>query len=197
MNSEESSNTTIQKLRLNLGSGDTLEPGYLNVDKHGAPDQLVDLEVFPWPWETNSVGKIRAVYTLEHLGESKETFLGIIKEMYRVCTHDARIHIITSNPKVDEFWLDPTRVRPLLPESFHFFNKDLNKRWREQGANYSRLGEELDVDFYIDRHVLMLQEVWQNQVATGAISQEEILQMIKQQPSILLAHLFDLKVRKP
>jgi len=189
-------NCSTQKIQLNLGSGNNPEPGYINVDKQGSPDQRVDLEVFPWPWETSSVGKIRCVYTLEHLGESRDTYLGIIKEMYRVCAHEARIHIIVMNPKSDEFLLDPTRVRPVVPESFHFFNKELNRRWREQGAPHSCLAEELNVDFYIDRQVLMLQDVWQNKVASGEVSQQEIVTLIKQNPSILGAHLFDLIVRK-
>ena len=37
-------------MRLNLGCGNSKIPGWTNVDKIGAcsPDQVVDLEAFPW-----------------------------------------------------------------------------------------------------------------------------------------------------
>jgi len=54
-------------LKLNLGSGQHPQPGFVNVDKLGEPDLKCDLEVFPWPWPENSVSEILLIHVLEHL----------------------------------------------------------------------------------------------------------------------------------
>ena len=48
---------------------------------------------FPWPWPTDSVDEILLRHALEHIGESTETFLRIMQELYRVCRHSAVINI--------------------------------------------------------------------------------------------------------
>ena len=83
----------IAALKLNLGSGLHPRTGYINVDKVGAPDVKHDLETFPWPWPDDSVGEIVLRHVLEHLGRRPAVYLGIVKEMYRVCRADARIFI--------------------------------------------------------------------------------------------------------
>jgi hypothetical protein len=94
-------------LKLNLGCGKNPKPGYVNVDKYDNPDVLHDLETFPWPWKDNSVNEIRLIHVLEHLGERKEVFLNIIKELYRICVASATIHIVVPHPRHDDFINDP------------------------------------------------------------------------------------------
>jgi len=85
-------------MRLNLGCGNTRMQDWLNVDKIAAcnPDQVVDLEALPWPWPDNSVDEVLLSHVLEHLGQATDTYLGIIKEIYRVCRDGARITIVMS-----------------------------------------------------------------------------------------------------
>ena len=80
-------------LKLNLGSGQRPRPGYINVDKYGTPDVTHDLEAFPWPWPDDSVSEIVLCHVLEHLGFDANVYFAIMKEMYRVCQANARIHI--------------------------------------------------------------------------------------------------------
>ena len=58
--------------KLNLGSGLKKIKGYINVDKNPIfkPDEVVDLDVTPWPWKDNEFSHIVAKDILEHLGIS-------------------------------------------------------------------------------------------------------------------------------
>ena len=80
-------------MRLNLGCGYNKRQGWTNVDRSAAcnPDQLVDLESFPWPWEASTIDEIMLNHVLEHLGATTEGYIGIIKEIWRVCRNAATV----------------------------------------------------------------------------------------------------------
>lgn len=149
-------------MRLNLGCGGKITPGWLNVDKFPTcnPDQVVDLERFPWPWPDDSVDEVRMHHVLEHLGAQTEIYLGIIKELYRVCRDNAAIHIIVPHPRHDDFLNDPTHVRPVTPASFVLFSQAKNREWLAKGVSNSPLGLYLDVDFVVDTESYLLEEPW-------------------------------------
>jgi hypothetical protein len=134
-------------LKLNLGCGEHHYPGYVNVDKFGTPDVQHDLEAFPWPWPDSSVDVILLYHVLEHLGQQTNVFLGIMKEMYRVCEANARVLIAVPHFRHDFFFSDPTHVRAITPEGLALFSKRLNREWLAQGNANSPLGLYLDVDF--------------------------------------------------
>lgn len=167
-------------LKLNLGCGQNQIPGYVNVDKFGQPDVQCDLEIFPWPWEDSSVDEIRLNHVLEHLGETKEVYLGIMKELYRVTKPNGFIFINVPHPRHDDFINDPTHVRAVTPDSMALFSKKNNKRWAEQRAANSPLGMYLDVDFELVRTNFTLEEPWQSQLKNGQISVEQVWQAIRQ-----------------
>jgi len=125
-------------LKLNLGSGKNPIPGYINVDKFGVPDVLHDLEKFPWPWETSSVGEVVLRHVLEHLGETTAIYFGIIKELYRVCAPGARISIAVPHPRHNYFLNDPTHVRIVTPEGMQLFSKAMNAAWAKRGLPHRR-----------------------------------------------------------
>ena len=52
----------MEKIRLNLGAGDTKLPGYIAVDRKNGQ------EVYPLAYEDNSVDEIYASHILEHFG---------------------------------------------------------------------------------------------------------------------------------
>lgn len=136
-------------LKLNLGCGEKRFPGYVNVDKFGTPDLKHDLEKFPWPWPDNSVSEILLIHVLEHLGQQTFFFLGIIKEIYRVCQPDAQVHITVPHPRHDNFYNDPTHVRVITPELLGLFSQSANREWIAKGAANSPLGIYLNVNFEV------------------------------------------------
>ena len=83
-------------MRLNLGRAYNKREGFVNVDSspHCASDLLCDLEEFPWPWADSSVDEILITHVLEHLGATTEIYLSVLRELYRICRHDARITIV-------------------------------------------------------------------------------------------------------
>jgi hypothetical protein len=165
-------------LKLNLGSGRNPRTGYINVDKFGAPDVAHDLEKLPWPWKENSVGEVALNHVLEHLGETTEVYIGIIKELYRVCAPGATIHITVPHPRHDDFLTDPTHVRVVTPQSFELFCKAKNNEWIRGGYANSPLGLYFDVDFEVVSSHFILDEPWATQFSNKQVSEAEITQAV-------------------
>ncbi len=85
-------------MKLNLGCGDDLREGYLNVDINISPmggyqfDTLrFDLSKFPWPWKDQSVEEILMLDFLEHFSY-RET-RAILDEAWRVLLPQGMIEI--------------------------------------------------------------------------------------------------------
>jgi hypothetical protein len=149
-------------MRLNLGCGGNKFPGWLNVDKFAScePDQVVDLEQFPWPWADNSVDEVILWHVLEHLGAETAVYFGVIKELYRVCRDGASISIAVPHPRHDSFLGDPTHVRPIVPENFMLLSQAANREWMAKGTANTPLGLYIGVDFVIESIGYQLAEPW-------------------------------------
>jgi hypothetical protein len=184
-------------LRLNLGSGSNPLPGFVNVDKYGSPDLTWDLEVLPWPWHESSVDEVCLYHVLEHLGASVEKFFGILKELYRVCKDGACVNIVVPHPLHDDFRGDPTHVRAFVPQTFRLFSKELNREAREGGFANSPLGIFLDVDFEPTGIRLDLEESWAEQLASGKLSAEQVMQAAQTYNNVIKQITVRWTVRKP
>ena len=150
----------MNQIKLNLGCGEKKKEGYINVDKFGNPDVEQDLDVFPWPWETNSIREIQLIHVLEHLGQQTKTYFKIFQEMYRICHHGSLIYITVPDFRHDHFHSDPSHVRVVTPLGLQLFSKKLNKSWIEQGASNSPLGIHLNVDFELRETVIKPSTHW-------------------------------------
>ena len=73
----------INTKKINLGSGDKKIPGFINVDKYNTfdPDVVHDLETFPYPFSNDEVDEIKLIHVLEHLGQTPDIFVNIMKEL--------------------------------------------------------------------------------------------------------------------
>jgi len=161
-------------LKLNLGSGQNPRPGFVNVDKFGEPEFKCDLEVFPWPWPDNSVSEVLMSHVLEHLGADPDTFIGIMKELYRVCEPGAKIRIAVPHPRHDHFIGDPTHVRPVTPDMLSLFSRRMNLEWKRTGAANSPLALYHGVDFEITGVEHVLDEPYSSDFRTGKIKEAEL-----------------------
>ena len=83
----------MKKIILNLGCGRTYIKNAINVDffETGHCDQVVDLTIFPWPWEDNAVGEIYMLYFIEHFNSSQ--VINIFKEAHRILKVNGLLHI--------------------------------------------------------------------------------------------------------
>ncbi len=184
--------------KLNLGCGYNHKIGFCNVDNDAScsPDQVVDLESFPWPWATDSVSEIVWEHSLEHLGESTERWKKIIQEMYRVSTNQALIKIIVPHPNHDTFLIDPTHVRAILPESFLMFDQLRNIEDGKRGGRETKLGLQWDVDFQMSEVQYVFEEPWQSQYNRGE-NIEGVRQDLARLKNVCREIHFAIRVMKP
>jgi hypothetical protein len=163
-------------MRLNLGCGTRKIEGWVNSDKAPEcnPDQVVDLEKLPWPWPDDSAEEVMLSHVLEHIGGTSDGYLGIIKELYRVCRDGATVHVVVPHPRHDHFLTDPTHVRPILPESFVMFSQATNRRWIAMKAANTPLAIYLGVDFEVKSVKPTVEEAWLKKLEKGEITAAEL-----------------------
>jgi hypothetical protein len=184
-------------LKLNLGCGQKREPGFVNVDKAGDPDLRWDLEKFPWPWQDGSASEIHLIHVLEHLGASSDVFIGVMKELYRVCEAGATIRIVVPHPRHDFYIGDPTHVRPVTPEMLQLFSKRENRRWTEMGAANTPLALYHDVDFQIDDVQYMLDEPYSSELKSGKLAPAEIQALVRKYNNVVTEIQVTMSAIKP
>lgn len=162
--------------KLNLGCGNFKIEGFHNVDcsEHVNPDEIVDLEVLPWPWKDNEFNHVIAKDILEHLGESPKKFLAIIKEMYRVSRNGAVWEIQTPHWRSDNALNDPTHVRAVTPQMLEMFNKKHILWTTKEGLSHSPLAFDIDVDFEICDIKYDFTHLFKDKIASGEITQEQL-----------------------
>ena len=108
-----------EPLKVNIGSGCRRLPGFLSVDNNpnaGQVDIVHELNVFPWPFADSSVSDVVMDHVLEHLDDT----IGVIQELHRICTHNARVHICT--PHFSCNWSHPGHRRAIGIGLFDHFD---------------------------------------------------------------------------
>lgn len=164
-------------LRLNMGSGLNPVKGFLNVDKVANPgvvDVHWDLEVFPWPWPANSAEAVVFYHSLEHMGAAADTFIGIMKELYRICAPGAKVQIDVPHFRHDNFHGDPTHVRVVSPQVLNLFSRRLCKEWASRGCANTPLALYHGIDFEVRSVELTLEEPWAAKHAAGEIDDKKV-----------------------
>ena len=100
----------------------------------------MDMEIFPWPVPSDSVKEMLFSHVLEHVGQDTDTFLNIMKEIYRIASDDCIVRVFVPHPRHDFFLIDPTHVRAILPETLEMF--DRKKIWNGWQGKVRKLHSE-------------------------------------------------------
>lgn len=184
--------------KLNLGSGNKRINGFLNVDKFDTfnPDIVHDLENFPYPFKDNEIDEIKLIHVLEHIGQSPDIFIKIIKELYRICCDQANIHISVPHPRSDDFLADPTHVRPITTLGLSLFDLEQNKEWQKIGASNTPLAMIHNVNFKIIKNEIVLNPKYSNLLNEKKITFDELPEIIEKYNNVVNQTNYTLKVIK-
>lgn len=183
-------------LKLNLGCGNRRFEGFVNVDKYGSPDVQHDLEQFPWPWPDSSVDQVRLIHVLEHLGRDPEVFIGVMKELFRVCRHGAQVEIVVPHPRHDNFLGDPTHVRVINLQVMTLFDRRLCDEWQRAGFANTPLAIYHGVDFRVAKHTLVPDEPYTTFVSEGQMTVEELEVAARERNNVIAEIHLLLEVQK-
>ena len=185
-------------MKLNLGCGYNRREGWVNVDSAAdcAPDVLHDLESLPWPWADNSVEAVRFMHSLEHMGREPTVFLGMMKELYRICRDGAEIEIAVPHPRHDNFIGDPTHVRAITPQLLQLFDRQACDEFKRRGGSNTPFAHYLNVDFTITSVTAVLDEPYFTQYTSKRLSDEEVSRMSRELNNVVSEYKITLLVRK-
>jgi len=185
-------------MKLNLGCGPKRLAGWINADKATLfqPDLMVDLERFPWPWPDSSAEEVLLNHVLEHLGQTPDTFIGVMKELWRVCAPGARVRVHVPDPRHETFLGDPTHVRPVTLDTLALFSQSFNRQTVADGAANTPLGLMHGIDFDIETHEAVYDEPWRGRLARGEITAVQVGEAARQFLNVVLEHRFVLVARK-
>lgn len=123
-------------LRLNLGCGRDIRPGWVNIDCAPLPgvDHVVDFGDLPvkLPFDDDSVAYSEGVHVIEHLRDP----LPFMAELHRVTRPGGRVVFRCPYGSTDDADEDPTHVRRMFANSWGYFGQPYF--WR---ADYGYRGD--------------------------------------------------------
>jgi hypothetical protein len=185
-------------MQLNLGCGFDRREDYVNVDSwpECQPDLLVDLECFPWPFETSSVTRILARHVLEHLGGDPQSFGRLWQELYRIAAPGCVLEVHVPYYKSADFWSDPTHVRVYTPLTFKMFSRAENQRWIDQRSGNTKLAMMLNIDFEPLTSGVIWESPWQERLDQGQITLDQLLEIERNSWNVVKELRFELIARK-
>jgi ubiquinone/menaquinone biosynthesis C-methylase UbiE len=110
----------LEITKLDLGCGPHKEEGYTGVDKVMLPtvDIVHDLDIYPYPFEDNSVDEVICSHILEHLVDFNKT----MEELYRICKPNALVKVRGPYYKSHYAFGDATHKHFFTEQSFIYFD---------------------------------------------------------------------------
>jgi SAM-dependent methyltransferase len=107
-------------MKINLGAGNDIKPGYINHDLVYLPgiDVVHNLNQYPWPWKDGIASEIIVKDVLEHLDE----LIPALEEIYRILSPSGIAFIKVPYWNGWSRHADPTHKRGFHELTFHFFD---------------------------------------------------------------------------
>jgi predicted SAM-dependent methyltransferase len=166
---------TPEHTKLNMGCGFKKLNDHWNVDVEPKcnPDEVLDFEITPWPYEDNFFDKINADNILEHLGQDPKVFTNIIKEMYRVSKDGAEWFINVPHHRCDLYWDDYTHVRVLTPKTFRMFDQKVNFESIAKKLSDSTFGLYNNIDLEVYDVNYNIVNYWLHQQQDGMLAPKQ------------------------
>lgn len=111
-------------MKLHVGCGKTILPGWVNLDRvaGNGVDVGFDLEQCyqqPLPFADDSFDEFLMSHVLEHVSRP----LPLMQELHRVAQPDAKLVVRIPYGSTDVAWEDPTHVRLYFLQSFGYFSQ--------------------------------------------------------------------------
>ena len=112
-------------IKLDIACGPKKQPGFIGIDIAPLPnvDIVHDLEVFPWPVESESVAEAVVSHYIEHTRD----LMKFMNELYRVMRRGAICLATAPYYNSIRAWQDPTHTRAISEETFWYFNASWRK----------------------------------------------------------------------
>lgn len=106
-------------MKLNLGAGTDIRPGWVNVDTVDLPgiDVVHDLDQLPWPLDDASFDEVLALDIFEHVGDP----LGFVAECHRVLTPAGSLTVRSPHYGTWCAHTDPTHRRAVTEATFDYW----------------------------------------------------------------------------
>lgn len=185
--------------RLNLGCGTKKIEGFINVDVNPVfkPDQVVDLNKFPWPFEDNEFDHIVAKDVLEHLGETSADFIKVMKELYRVSHNGAIWEVQAPHWNCDIAIDDPDHKRKITPGLFKLFNKNKSLESIREGLSDSTLAFDHDIDIELVDMNFEYTHPWLERIKKREVNEDELNYALNTFNNVALSTKFLVQVHKP
>lgn len=139
-------------LKLNLACGQNKQEGFIGVDKYktDAVDIAYDLEIYPWPFEDDSVDEILCSHYIEHTKDLDKFMNELYRIMKKPYTNEKgedikpKVTIIAPYYSSVRAWQDPHHVRAISEYTFAYYNKN----WRNLNMlNHGEYDIKADFDF--------------------------------------------------
>jgi len=143
-------------MKLDIACGQHKDLGWVGMDiqKREGVDIVHDLNLHPWPVESDSVEQAKAWHIVEHIPPCCVTekgtrfpFIEFMNECWRVLKVGARLDIETPYGSSDGFYHDPTHCNPVDEMTFEHFDPGyrryqtyLPKPWEIVDLKFTRDG---------------------------------------------------------
>ena len=114
-------------LRLNIGCGLDVRPGWVNLDcvDYGG-NTVADLTRYPWPFPDSHFDEVLASHILEHL----PNFNAVINEVWRVCKPGALVVVRVPFFLSTKYYSEPDHRTPFGIRSFDNYEDITGRRLR-------------------------------------------------------------------